>query len=579
MREYRNLGIARLAYQRDVQSTISVLKKSATWVRCAWSAAAVAFLAIASSGTLGAQAGNEPLFVGSEMEQYIRFAQSMSAQPVDPWSIRGFSPLQEKRLRAIKGVHPWSARVSAGSPSNTSNFTLLPVQARFVFNSAFPFGSNDGAVWAGKGLTSIVQGGISAQWAGFSLVLAPIFSRAENSAFDLMNNGATGRLQFGDGQFPNVIDRPQRFGASAYQLVDPGQSTLQYAGHRFTAGVSTANQSWGPAEKYQFILGSNAAGYAHLFVGTETPANIGIGRAHARFVWGMLEQSPFSPVSGPQYFQDGANSGRRRFTSGLVATLQPRGVPGMEIGFSRFFHMAWPKEGLSTSDFTGLFQNVFKKGLPKEAPLPGTDNTQGVRDNQLVSIFTRWVVPETGFEVYGEFGREDHSFDLRDFLQEPDHGGSSRMVGLRKMWQNGYALRAEAINYEAPQATRLRPEGAVYLHYVLRQGHTNKGQPLGADVGVGSGAGSFVAVDKYTDGGRTTVSWSRAIGHQGGTYYLGGPENTHSPDVLQTLSGETVRFRGPMDVTAKLNLTMNFNRNFRSDVFNLGLQVGSSYRF
>lgn len=543
-----------------------------------WTAAAVALITLGFAPRSSAQSLHEPVFVGSEMEQYLRFAQTMSPAPIDPWSIRNFSPIQESALAALPPAHPWASRVD-GSRNKSSVVRILPMRAYATLNSAFPFGNNDGAVWAGKGLTTVVSGGLSAAWNGLSLTVAPVVARAENSAFELMNNQRTGRAQFADGAFPDVVDKPQRFGAGAYQLIDPGQSSLAYAGYGITTGISSANQSWGPAERYQFILGNNAAGYPHIFVGTEKPANVGIARVHARFVWGILEQSAFSPVSGPQYFENEVNTGRRRFTSGMVATLQPRGIPGMEIGFGRFFHTAWPKEGLSASDFTGLFQNVFKKNLPKEAPLPGSDNTQGVRDNQLVSVFTRWAIPGTGFEVYGEFGREDHSFDIRDFLVEPDHGGASRMLGLRKMWRNGYAIRAEGINYEAPQLTRVRPEGAVYIHYVLRQGHTQRGQPLGADVGIGSGSGSFVAIDKYEVSGRTTISWARGLGHSTGVYYVGGPENPNAPDVFQTLSGETVRFRGPLDLTARINLTMNFNRYFGSDVFNLGVHVGSSYRF
>lgn len=456
---------------------------------------------------------------------------------------------------------------------------MLPASLNLIANSAFPFGSNDGAVWAGKGLTTVIGAGVTAKWSHFSVTLAPRFFRAENSEFDLMANGHTGRLAFADGQFADIVDRPQRFGASAYQRFDPGQSTIRFDGYGVTAGVSTANQSWGPSDRYQYILGNNAGGYPHIFIGTEHPVNAGFAGIHGRVVWGMLEQSDYSPVTGPKYFVDGVQSGTRRFTAGMIATIQPRGVKGLEIGAARFFHSAWPKEGLTQGDFTALFQNIFKRGLPTEPSLPGSDNTKGVRDNQLFSVFARWVVPGTGFETYGEFGREDHSWDIRDFLQEPDHGGASRLLGFRKMWSSGYALRAEAINYEAPQLTRFRPEGAVYVHYVLRQGHTVGGQPLGADVGLGSGAGSTVAVDRYSVKGRTSVEWTRSVAHERGTYHVNGVIDEKAVDVLHTLSLQALRFNGPVDLTGKLNLTMNLNRYFQSDVFNAGVQLGASYRF
>lgn len=515
----------------------------------------------------------------AELEQYERFAQTLLKWPGEAWSIRGFTAKQEARLGIFPALHPWSARVNSTHAKGNAIVSLLPLDGEIILNSAFPFGDNDGSVWAGKGLTTVIRGGFSAKWNGVALKIAPTIFRAENASFVLMSNNLPGKLQFADGQFPDVVDRPQRFGESAYQVIDPGQSSLILEGAGVAGGISTASQSWGPSERYQFILGNNAAGFAHVFVGSQQPLNVGVARIHARFMWGILEQSPFSPVGGPQYFESGVHSGRRRFTSGVVSTVLPNAVPGMEIGFARFFHSAWPENGLSAGDFTALFQNVFKKNLPKEAPLPGTDNTQGVRDNQLFSLFTRWAPPGTGFEVYGEFGRDDHSFDIRDLLQEPDHGGASRLLGIRKMWTTGYALRAETINYEAPQLTKFRPEGSVYLHYVLRQGHTQRGQPLGANTGMGSGSGAFVAVDRYSAAGRTTFEWSRAVAHRSGTYYLGGAEQRNVPDVMHTLSGEAVRFRNRMDVTGKVGLTLNFNRNFQSDVFNLNLLVGTRYRF
>lgn len=551
--------------------------------RCARFAIAIAVLsgALSTSSICAAQIGprEQENLPWLELEQYQRFAQTMGNAPDNSWTIGESSALQKDRRANYPDLHPWSARLDAAREAGGAGFVLLPVEAGVILNSAFPFGDNDGAVWAGKGLTTVLRAGFEARWGSARLRFAPIFARAENSAFPLMNNGRNGRLQFADGQFPDVVDRPQRFGDAAYQVFDPGESSLTVEGRGLHAGLSTATQSWGPSERYQYVLSRNAAGFSHLFIGSREPLNVGIARLHGRVMWGVLEQSAYSPVSGPQYFESGENPGRRRFASGAVLAVLPRGIPGMEIGVTRFFHTAWPQGGIRGRNFTGLFQNFFKKNLRKEAPLPGSDNTQGVRDNQLFSAFARWSPPGTGFEAYGEFGREDHSYDLRDFLQEPDHGGASRLVGIRKMWRNGYALRAETINYEAPQLTKVRGEGSVYLHYVLRQGHTHKGQPLGANAGMGSGAGTFVAVDRYSAGGRTTWAWSRNIAHQFGIFYTGGPQLSNVPDVLHTLSLEALRFRKALDITGKLNLTMNFNRNFQSDVLNMNLQLGTAYRF
>src|SRR5437762_395656 len=85
-------------------------------------------------------------------------------------------------------------------------------------------------------------------------------------SFSLMANGDTGKLVYADGLHPTTIDRPQRFGNRAYAVIDAGQSTLRLDAGPVTAGISTANQYWGPAAEYPAILGNNAAGIPHVFI-------------------------------------------------------------------------------------------------------------------------------------------------------------------------------------------------------------------------------------------------------------------------------------------------------------------------
>lgn len=523
--------------------------------------------------------GRSEVFAGSELEEYLRYAQTMGNAPNYPWSLRAFSPRELDSLLNLSGVHQWQDRYAFGPRLGKVWVDYVRPNVSFRYNSAFPYGSNDGPIWAGKGLTTAFQTGIAVRLGPLSITLAPEIFRAENGAFPLMANGGAGRLTFADGQFPLTIDRPQRFGDKPYAVFDPGQSTIRLDFAGVALGASTANQTWGPADQYAFILSNNAAGYPHAFIGTSKPANLFLFHLHTRMEWGVLSQSHFSPVGGSRDIQSVQEPGTRRFMSGLIAVAQPRGIEGLEVGGARFFHIGWGAKGPMFSDFTRPLEAIFKRELRPEPPLPGTTETIGVRENQLASLFARWVLPGAGFEIYGEFGREDHSANLRDFLSEPDHGGSSRMLGLRKMWRNGYALRTETINFEAPPVKRFRPEGSVYLQSILRQGHTQDGQMLGADVGVGSGAGSTVALDRYGRDGRTTLFWSRTIGHEIGSYYLTGIDESAHSDVLHSVGAEALRFAGRADVTAKFVLTADLNRYFQSDVYNVNLVFGVRYNW
>ena len=124
---------------------------------------------------------------------------------------------------------------------------------------------------------------------------------------------------------------------------------------------------------------------------------MGIAKIHGRLVWGKLSQSDYTGITG---------SARRRFMSGIIGVISPKGVKGLELGAARFFHETWPVDGLSLSNFTKPFESILKAGLPDDPNNPSPGQSP---DNQLASVFVRWAFPQSGFEVYAEYGREDHS--------------------------------------------------------------------------------------------------------------------------------------------------------------------------
>jgi hypothetical protein len=516
-----------------------------------------------SSAQTGVGGRNE-VFAGSELESYLRHLQTLGKSESYPWSIRSFSPGEIDRLAAADSTHPWAKRYDLGRRTSSSGFQWDYVRPRVAFylNNAFAYGGNDGAVWQGKGLTTSFQTGLSAKWGPLSAIIAPVAFRAENQSFPLFRNGETGRLVFADGQFPLALDRPQRYGTLPYSRVDLGQSTVRFDWYGVAAGISTANQWWGPTEIYPYILGNNAAGIPHFFVGTSSPANLWLAKLHARVVYGELEQSEYSSVGGPKYFRNFSEPGRRRFMAGLVATILPRGAPGLEIGGGRFFHAARDSTGFGSHVLRMPFENLFKVQEPATA-----DDITNLRDNQLASIFIRWAPPGSGFDVYGEYGREDYAGDERDLVLEPDHAGTVN-IGFRKTWLSPRVmnvLRAEVFNYESPAGARARDQGRIYIHGVLRQGHTNRGQLLGADVGPGSGGAQTVAFDRYTTSGRITGFLSRVVTHEVLTAYRSGPAQDNAVDAMTSIGVEGTRFVGMFDVMGRIAVAFDMDRNFLAD--------------
>lgn len=538
----------------------------------------IAAAVIISPAILGAQTPSgigrqREIFAGSELATYLRYMQLTGGAEHFPWSLRPFSPSQIDSLISHDSAGPWSASYSLGTSLEKARrgWAIIPPAISARINTGFPYGSNDGPIWAGRGLTTAASAGLALRAGALSITLAPVAFRAENYAFELLGGSA--------GCPPAcstlAIDRPERFGSHAYQRLDPGNSSIQVELAGGTMGVSTANEHWGPLDEYPFLLGENAPGFLHAFFGTARPLNALIGRFSGRVIYGRLEQSAFSPVQGSEYFVSQAQSGRVRFASGALIVFEPRGFNGLEIGVARFIHSAWPSTGIPKGYLKKPFEAAFKSSLSA-----GGIGEFGAVDNQLASAFFRWTFSNSGMEVYGEYGKDDHNYDFRDLVQEPDHD-RAYALGFRKVF--GYApsgfsaLRAELINFSLPPLARLgRGEGQIYEHGVLRQGHTNRGQLLGADVGYGTAAGSTLSYDRYDRSGRWTWKWIRDVRADAGFFYTNGIVNPHATDVIYGLGAERMRFGRTRDVTTSLTLMRDFNRNFSHDVNNLNASVSFS---
>jgi hypothetical protein len=506
------------------------------------------------------------VFVNSEVESYLRLLQTTGKVAAYPWSIRSFSPYEVDRLSPSDSLHPWAQRYD-WAPRKHRGLRFQPVapHAELRYNSAFPYGPNLGPVWAGRGATGALLAGASARLGPASVVAAPVFFHARNRAFELASTGHGGALRYSDPRRPLQIDLPQRFGDGGYTRIDPGQSTLRLDLRAVTFGVSTANQHWGPAAEYPILLGSNAGGFLHGFLGTAAPLDLWLASFHGRFVWGRLDQSEFTDIVGRE---------RRRFMSGLVVSLAPRGLDGLELGFGRFYHIPWPKGGPGSDHFFRPLEEILKQ---RRGPIEGDDaDGFSTPENQLASVFARWVHPASGFELYGEYGREDHNWDVRDFLLQPDHD-SAYMLGFRKAWPRSdtriLVLRGEVLNARITHLEQVRPQERFYVHSRTRQGHTHRGQILGAPAGYG-GAGSELGLDLYHEGGRWSVGWRRDVR---GDRVVAGPDGrdpTRDVDVVHALESEGLFFIDRFDLFVGVRAVQNFNRNFDGDVFNLGASLG-----
>ncbi|MDQ2891389.1 MAG: capsule assembly Wzi family protein [Gemmatimonadota bacterium] len=519
----------------------------------------------------GARGG---VVAGGEMDNYLRYLQTMGKVPLAAWGLRPFSAAEVDSLTTATGRHPW-ANTWMFRKDSARHFSVLPVAVTERFNSAFPFGSNNNGVWVGRGLTSEIQAGVAAAWGPVTLVLNPMVFRAENTAFGLQPNGQSGAGQFANGDLPNYVDLPQRFGNTEYSRFDWGQSTLRLDLHGITMGVGSANQYWGPASVFPALLGNNAAGIPHVFLGTQGPTNVGVGHVQARLVYGIETQSNFSPVTGSTTFQSVDQSGTRRFMSALVVTFSPAPIPGLEIGAARFFHQAWLGR-VGASELTTPFEGLLKNSLSPGVAVPGGGNQDALK-NQLASLFGRWVLPHSGFELYAEYAHEDHNADLRDLEEEPDHSRVA-MAGFRKVFIHSDssfgALRAEYIDASEPTLGRHRVEGGIYVHNILLQGHTQDGQLLGADIGVGSPAAASLAWEEYSPSGRNTLYLQRIVQNNQADLFTSRGSPSGAAHLYATAGFERHRFGRLADLTYGAALTQGKRGPSLGRETNLSAMIG-----
>lgn len=359
---------------------------------------------------------------------------------------------------------------------------FLPAAIILHSNSKYPRPQVDGLRWSGRGLSTTTMAGAAFRWGYVSAVFAPVLSFQQNEVYQTLAVVTPEMSPYSSYYHPGAIDLPQRFGASSFWQAHPGQSFIRVDAFGAAVGFSTENMRWGPARRNPLLMSGGAPGFPHAFVGTSVPVDVRIGHVGVEAIWGRLDESDF--------FDNDPTNDTRLF-AGLVASFSPK-HSGLTLGFTRAYLRAWPVSGLSLSEqifgpYTGIRTNP-------------QDPNNG--DNQLLSVFLTWLLPESGFELYGEYARDDHWEDGRDLLMELDHS-RAYTLGIEKVFvlprpEHMLRVAGETTTLSVSNTYRSGRGGPTfYTHGQLRQGYTHRGQLLGAPIGPGSDA-QYIAVDYLT---------------------------------------------------------------------------------
>lgn len=360
----------------------------------------------------------------------------------------------------------------------------LPVVWENQYNSHHPYGMNDGSMVLAKGFQAQLSAGIFAKAGPFSIQLRPEFVFAENKDYRELYEAGNGSYFIAAyiKNFYNKIDLPGRFADGTYNRASWGQSSIRLTFDPVSVGLSNENLWWGPGRRSSLLMSDNAPGFKHLTLNTSKPVNTVIGSFEAQIIAGRLDFSGAPKIDDRRF---GKKSADWRYISGIAVTYNPKWVPQLYLGLDRSFVVNSKDLGSGFSDYFPFLSALTKVSFyNKETGLYEED---GKKRDQYISLFARWVLPESKAEVYLQYGRNDHSGTARDFLLEPDHS-RAYIVGLKKLIPFRKTDQFIEFGIEAIQASagRVRAVEPWYAHYQVSSGYTNRGQVLGAGIGPAS---------------------------------------------------------------------------------------------
>ena len=457
--------------------------------------------------------------------------------------------------------HPWNYLPSyTDYQFQRSHFTLRAYDPEInnFWRNLSPGGINNGAHWEGRGFTNSVSAGFHIRYRFLTASFRPIMIYNQNREFELSALPVrSGRSEFSY-PFAN-IDQPQRFGDGSFRTFDPGQSYIRAEAAGYEAGLSNQNRWWGPALHYPIILSNNAPGFWHFFAGTAEPKDIYIGDLEATVLWGKLHESDYFDQ---QSFND------ERYITGCTVTLNPKPVPNLSLGFSRIFYRVLPPEGIPVSELFKSFEAFTKSRFISSDALSGDDEY-----SQMLSLHGRWVFPQSGFELYGEWARNDHSWNFRDFLGEPEHS-RAYMAGFQKSFllsnNNILAVNAEIVQLENSNTGDFRAHPSYYAHHIVTQGYTHRGQVLGT--GYGPGSNSQILQGNYYFRNGRLGGWARRTVHNNDYLYnsnamMNLPGNANTPkywmhNFEMTFGSSLLYFYRQWETELSLELTREYNNDY-----------------
>jgi hypothetical protein len=352
-------------------------------------------------------------------------------------------------------------------------FMAVPLDLEATWNSAIPFSVNDGARWAGRGLSSTVRAGIRMRWGPVHANLVPEIVGVQNALFQIVPSPSDSLQPFANPwhSFNHTIDAPLRFGSQPFTAIDPGQSSVEVRHRGAALGVGSENLWWGAGLRSGIVMSNNAAGIPQVYLRTVSPLRTNVGSWEGRALLGVLSESRF--------FDDDPGNDHRTL-SGAVATLRPRFDSNLVVGASRVVFASLSRLRSAPSHLAD-----FAMTLPSD----GAD--------EISALFGQWAFPRSGLAINWEWARLRLP-SFRELLVAPQHtqGYTLGLQWVGPVHDSSTLLRFQSEFTMLEQLIPVSRQETITFYPSRRvpQGYTQRGQIIGSATGPGSSS-QFIATD------------------------------------------------------------------------------------
>lgn len=377
------------------------------------------------------------------------------------------------------------------------------------FNTAAPYGQNDGALWQGKGYNTSLTAGARLEGYGLELTVKPQVSFSQNMSFDYITpnyaktdkDGNPTVFSGGAAEYGyygvTSIDAPQRFGNKPFFTFDWGDTEIRYSWRTLTVGFGTQTIWLGPAQLNPIIHSNNAPSYPKFDIGLRRQGivipKLGwyLGDLELRCWWGKLTES--------DYF-DTIDSNDSNLISGVSAAWSLPGIfKGLTFGINRTMLSKW-------DDMNAY--SLFRIYVPKLGTAAGKDN-----NDQRFSFTVDYLIPKAGLELYLEWAINDYTPEMRFFIMYPFHTqgwtfGAVKTFNIKEKYGLKLLLELTFLEASADYDRFIPWYTTFYAHHIITQGYTNRGQWLGAGIGTG-GNSQYLGVNFYFPKGSVTLFGQR----------------------------------------------------------------------